>query len=182
MAKQVKSKQRVADHGEVFFVFRAIEHIQPCACFGVDGGQVRFLCFGICSGGQDRIRLPHGGNPVIRIVEQQPGVGQTVLGVGTSIADGIGIGGSSATSGYRLRPSRCGACGHGRPACHDRTGTEGWHHCSQHKKPFTSLCLSSKFDTLNMVLIPEVRGTRHAKRVPRTFFLFNLMTVYRSIS
>lgn len=93
-----------------------------------------------------------------------------------------GTGGSSATSGYRLRPSRCGACGHGRPACHDRTGTEGWHHCSQHKKPFTSLCLSSKFDTLNMVLIPEVRGTRHAKRVPRTFFLFNLMTVYRSIS
>ncbi|MGO4997913.1 hypothetical protein, partial [Oribacterium sp. Sow4_G1_1] len=50
------------------------------------------------------------------------------------------------------------------------------------KKPSTSLCLSSKFDTLNMVLIPEVRGTRRAKRVPRTFFLFNLMTVYRSIS
>lgn len=55
-----------------------------------------------------------------------------------------------------------GYCGHidfimesnSRPACHDRTGTEGWYHCSQHKKPSTSLCLSSKFDTLNMVLIP----------------------------
>ena len=88
---------------------------------------------------------------------------------------------SSATFGCHLHFLRCGACNHGRPACHDRTGMAGRYHCSQHKKPSASLCLSSKFDTLNTVLILEVRGIRRAKRVPRTFFLFNLMTVYRSI-